>query len=222
VLISGHEHFPKLEVESVDERRDLLHLAAGATNPDEVAEDYTYKYNVLIFEWDEAADALAVTINPRTWDESTTRFRRDDAFMDGKADRQVLASPNFRKGARPPVELPASDRALEVEPVVIAPTTASPAEATHSVANPDEPVLEIEQFPTVNDRVLQLRFFQELSEGERLAALLELGAIRPDFKGRLDHSMERRLFRLLIKQGKGQAIEARLDSTGPMKCGDKQ
>jgi predicted phosphodiesterase len=226
VLISGHEHFPKLQVDSVEAGRDLLLLAAGATNPEEVVDDYTYKYNILIFEWDEGADALAVTINPRTWDDNLTRFRRDNAFMEGMADRQVLASPNFRRAPRPtvtpPVDRPASDGAPEVEPVVIAPATASPADATLNAGNPVEPAPDIEPSPTVDQRVLQLRFFQELPEGERLKALLDLGAMRPDFRGRLDHSMERRLFRMLIKQGKAQAIVERLDSAEAKKRGDTQ
>lgn len=226
VLISGHEHFPKLQVDSVEVGRDLLLLAAGATNPEKVVEGYTYKYNILIFEWDEGADALAVTINPRTWDDNLTRFRRDDAFMEGRADRQVLASPNFRRAPRPtvtpPADSPAFDGTPEVEPVVITAATASPADAMLNAANPAEPAPDIEPSPTVDQRLLQLRFFQELPEGERLKALVDLGAIRPDFRGRLDHSMERRLFRMLIKQGKAQAIVERLDSAEAKKRGDTQ
>lgn len=224
VLISGHEHFPKLQIDSVDGGRDLLLLAAGATTPDEVTENYTYKYNILIFEWDADADALAVTINPRTWDDTLTRFRRDDGFMEGRADRQVLASPNFTRAPRPtatpPVDRLPSDGVPEVEPVVIESVIASPADSTLNKANPAASVPDIETSPTVDQRLLQLRFFQELSEGERLNALLELGAIKSDFRGRLNHSMERRLFRMLIKQGKTQAIVERLDSAEAKKCGD--
>jgi len=226
VLISGHEHFPKLQIDSVEAERDLLLLAAGATNPERVVENYTYKYNILIFEWDADADALAVTINPRTWDDSLTRFRRDDAFMEGRAERQVLASPNFRRAPRPtvtpPADRPASDGAPEVEPFVIESATASSADTTLNEANSAEPAPDIEPSPTVDQRLLQLRFFQELHEGERLKALLDLGAIRSDFRGRLDHSMERRLFRMLIKQGKARAIVERLDSAEAKKRGDTQ
>lgn len=226
VLISGHEHFPKLQIDSVDADRDLLLLAAGAANPEKVVEDYTYKYNILIFEWDEDVDALAVTINPRTWDDSLTRFRRDDAFMEGKTARQVLASPNFRRAPRPTVtplvDRSSSDGAPEVEPVVIESETAPSADTRLNEASSTALAPDIEPPPTVDQRLLQLRFFQELSEGNRLKALVELGAIRSDFSGRLDHSMERRLFRMLIKQGKAQAIVKRLDSAGAKKCGDTQ
>ncbi|WP_419685101.1 metallophosphoesterase [Burkholderia theae] len=226
VLISGHEHFPRLQVDSVDAGRDLLLLAAGATNPEKVVEDYTYKYNILVFEWDEDADALAVTINPRTWDDYLTRFRRDDAFMDGRAERQVLASPNFRRAPRPtivpPVDRMASEGTPEVEPVAVATAATSPADTAVNVINRAALAPDTEPSPTVDQRLLQLRFFQELSEGERLNALVDLGAIRPEFRGRLDHSMERRLFRMLIKQGKTQAIEERLGSIEAKKRGDIQ
>ena len=226
VLISGHEHFPKLQIDSVEGGRDLLLLAAGATTPDEVAENYTYKYNILIFEWDADADALAVTINPRTWDDSLTRFRRDDGFMEGRADRQVLASPNFRRAPRPtvtpPVDRPSPDGVPEVEPVVIESATAPSVDTTLNEANPAASAPDIEQPPTMDQRLLQLRFFQELSEGKRLKALVELGAIRPEFTGRLDYSMERRMFRMLIKQGKAQVIEERLNSGEAKKRGDTQ
>jgi len=224
VLISGHEHFPRLLVDSVDADRDLLLVAAGATSPEEAVGDYTYKYNILIFEWDEDADALAVTINPRTWDDDLTRFKRDDAFMEGRPDRQVLGSPNFRRApmptVTPPEDRPASIAAPEVESVVIGCEPESPIDVTLSAANAATPAPDIEPSPTVDQRLLQLRFFQELPEGERLRALLDLGAIRPDFRGRLDHSMERRLFRVLIRQGKAQAIVERLDSAKAKKSGD--
>jgi predicted phosphodiesterase len=224
VLISGHEHFPKLQVDSVEAGRDLLVLAAGATNPDEVVEDYTYKYNILIFEWDEDADALAVTINPRTWDDSLTRFRRDDAFMEGRSDRQVLASPNFRRAPRPAVarstDRSLADAAPEVEPIVTSTPVAPSTDTLPNEVSPAAPLPATEPFPTVDQRLLQLRFFQELPEGERLKALVDLGAIPGDLMGRLDHSMERRLFRVLIKQGKAQAIEERIARAEAKKRGD--
>jgi hypothetical protein len=60
-------------------------------------------------------------------------------------------------------------------------------------------------------RDLQLRFFQELSQGDRLKAFVEFGVIA-QIKGRIDHSMERRLFRRAIRQGKAKEIEQLLDA----------
>lgn len=74
-------------------------LAAGATAPDDVDDKYTYKYNILTFEWDEATDGLAVTINPRTWNFEMKRFERDESFLEGRSERNVLGSPLFRRGS---------------------------------------------------------------------------------------------------------------------------
>lgn len=214
VLISGHEHFPKLDIDKVDEGCDLMMLAAGATTPDEVVGGYTYKYNILTFEWDEATDALAVTVNPRTWDDSKTMFVKDTAFMEGAADRQVLASPNFKRALRP-----ATPAAFQDEPSIVV-----EIEAPESTAEAEEPEIKEDQrleparevmpskSPTIDERLLQLRFFQELADGERLQALVELKAVPPNLKGQLDHEMERRLFRVMIKQGKAAEIEKRLDA----------
>jgi|SRR5471030_201323 len=212
VLISGHEHFPKLEIDKVEQNCDLMMLAAGATTPDELVGPYTYKYNILVFEWDAEEDALAVTVNPRTWDASKTRFRHDAEFMEGKSSRQILASPNFRSGPKP-----LCVRKNEESPAVVEISSAevsSDADIASGLAviAPDTATKSNEiVLPTVDQRLLQLRFFQELADGERLQALVELGAVPSNLKGYLDHEMERRLFRVLIKDGKAAEIEKWLD-----------
>ena len=229
MLISGHEHFPGLEIERVDGDRDLMLLAAGATNPDEVGGDFVYKYNILVFEWDDKTDGLAVTINPRTWDEEKTSFKRDDAFLEGKPERHVLTSPNFRKAPKPRAALaPYGPIAAEpkVEPVP-APVDAEPADAGTGGSDPtalngDVDMATSRPTPTLDERLLQLRFFQKLAEGERLQALVELEAVPPQLKGRLDHAMERRLFRMLVKEGKAQAIEDRIAAVEANRGGDSR
>ena len=223
VFISGHEHFPGLEVVSVEDDCDLMMLAAGATAPDEVNDRFTYKYNILTFEWDEAQDALAVTINPRTWNPDMARFERDDVFMDGHAACQVLASPFFRRAPRPT----RVDAKIGLEPDLIeepATTTAPEARIDDSEAVAVPPAEGIaatfapEPQPTQDVRELQLRFFQELSEVERRAAFIEFGVVA-QLKGRIDHGMERRLFRRSVRQGKVQAIERMLDAAKAEKGG---
>lgn len=217
VFISGHEHFPRLEIVDVEDRCQLMMLAAGATAPDWIDDKYTYKYNILAFEWDENNDALAVSVNPRTWDSNVARFRRDDEFMYGKDERQVLGSPNFRKGPKQSdqLEMVAAGELVE-EPLIAtgdplgeneisAVGSAATKEAEMSNAEP------IEAEPTQDIRDLQLRFFQEISKGERLKAFVEFGVVA-QIKGRIDHSMERRLFRRAIRQGKAKEIVRLLES----------
>lgn len=72
-------------------------------------------------------------------------------------------------------------------------------------------VESVDADPSQDIRDLQLRFFQELSQGDRLKAFVEFGVIA-QIKGRFDHSMERRLFRRAIRQGKAKGIEQLLDA----------
>jgi 3',5'-cyclic AMP phosphodiesterase CpdA len=231
VFISGHEHFPRLDVHKVEEGRDLMMLAAGATAPDEFRDGFTYKYNILAFEWDESQDALAVTINPRTWDESMARFKRDDDFMEGLEERQVLASPNFKKA--PPPGIQKDDQTHAVPELVEEPSAQLPeahndsnteierrggssntedgVEVAEREIEPVEPLdpVSAEPEPTQDIRDLQIRFFQLLDDERRLAAFVAFGIIR-NAQGRMDHAMERRLFRRAVRQGKAEEIEQML------------
>ncbi|WBH16494.1 metallophosphoesterase [Sphingomonas radiodurans] len=223
VFISGHEHFPNLDVEDVEDGCQLMMLAAGATAPDQIDEKFTYKYNILTFEWDEEQDALAVTIDPRTWNPDMARFERDEAFLNGRSERQVLASPNFRGTPIPadgtsdgqavtelveePSQTVSRDLTAQVGP---GETTATPlTDAT------DSPQTEVapEPEPTQDVRDLQLRFFQTLSEGQRLGAFKTFGLVK-HLSGSIDHAMERRLFRRAIRLGKVAEIEGMLGTSG--------
>lgn len=225
VFISGHEHFPNLDVVKVEEGRDLMMLAAGATAPDKIGAAFTYKYNILAFEWDEAQDALAVTINPRIWDDGMARFKRDDEFMEGHDERQVLASPNFKKAPNgadaamniiaelieePSAPYPDADGDGAQEGVESGPASTRTDEdhEERKEIEPVEPVDPVvaEPEPTQDIRDLQIRFFQALDDAERRAAFVTFGIIR-NVEGRIDHAMERRLFRRAVRQGRADEIE---------------
>ncbi|WP_273163644.1 metallophosphoesterase [Massilia timonae] len=222
VFISGHEHFPKLEIVDVEDQCQLMMLAAGATAPDWIDDKYTYKYNILAFEWDAENDALAVSVNPRTWDSSVARFCRDDEFMDGKEERQILGSPNFRNGLKPPGQ----DESVAAGELVEEPLTPVGGQPEESQAGAVVPAVTaeaevadvepVEAEPSQYVRDLQLRFFQELSQGNRLKAFVEFGVVA-QIKGRIDHSMERRLFRRAIRQGMAKEIEQLLDAAKLLK-----
>lgn len=197
VIISGHEHFPSLDIEAVEDRCDLLMLAAGATAPDDVDEKYTYKYNILEFAWDAAADALAVTINPRTWNFEMKRFERDTKFLEGKSERSVLGSPYFRRGA--PMALPA--QGMMNEPPQVQP-----------VANPITGSKEADLSMPEDVRLTRLRFFRDLSEERRRRILIELEAIPADLTDRLDHTIEQRFFAKLVAQKRVAKLSAAIDA----------
>ncbi|KVT48320.1 metallophosphoesterase [Burkholderia ubonensis] len=197
VIISGHEHFPSLDIQPVEERCDLLMLAAGATAPDDVDEKYTYKYNILTFDWDEAADALAVTINPRTWNPEMKRFERDATFLEGRSERNVLGSPYFRRGA--PSVAPMQIR-MDGPPLM------------QLVANPVTGSKEADLSMPDDVRLIRLRFFRDLTEEYRRRILVELEAIPADLTDRLDHTIEQRFFTKLVAQGRLDKLSAAIDA----------
>lgn len=245
VFISGHEHFPKLDVDRVEPGRDLMMLAAGATAPDEVGEGFTYKYNIITFEWDEGDDALAVTLNPRTWDETMARFKRDDEFMEGQNERQVLASPYFKRALKAgaafgdaanlrtelveePTPIPTDEPVETGEAIADAGTCArdgkvlavneQEAEQEIEPIEPIDPVVA-EPEPTQDVRDFQILFFQFLSDEERRSAFVDLGITRNAI-GRIDHAMERRLFRRALREGKADQIKQLLDAAEKKHTGE--
>ena len=197
VIISGHEHFPSLDIKRVEDGCDLMMLAAGATAPDDIDEKYTYKYNILRFDWDEAADALAVTINPRTWNFEMKRFERDASFLEGRPERNVLGSPYFRRTPQPAAPV----QSLVDEPPQI-----------HPVANPVTGSREADLAMPENVRLVRLRFFRDLPEERRRRILVELEAIPPDLTDRLDHTIEQRFFAKLVAQGRLGELSAAIDA----------
>ena len=196
VIISGHEHFPSLEIKSIEDRCDLLMLAAGATAPDEVDDKYTYKYNILEFDWDQTADALAVTINPRTWNSEMKRFEQDAEFLEGRSARNVLGSPYFRR-AGPPSVLRQSmlEEPPQVQPVANAVTGSKQADLSMSD----------------DVRMIRLRFFRDLPEECRRHILVELKAIPSDLTDRLDHTVEQRFFAKLVAQDRVRELSAAIE-----------
>ena len=197
VFISGHEHNPKVAVDSVRDGKDLLMLAAGAAVPFRSNEIYTYTYNIIEFDWDEAADALAVTLHPRVWNPAETCFEADDERLGGCTPRFRLGSPNFKKlgsvtGAvenKPPDEVSLFDRAVVDE------VRAATAEFEEGEVPSVPPSVE-------GYELALLRFFRDLVESERLKILLELNAIPSEFDERMTQGVERMLFDWLVSEGR--------------------
>jgi hypothetical protein len=79
------------------------------------------------------------------------------------------------------------------------------AEQEIEPVEPLDPV-SAEPEPTQDIRDLQIRFFQLLDDERRLAAFVAFGIIR-NAQGRMDHAMERRLFRRAVRQGRAEEIE---------------
>lgn len=191
IFISGHEHNPGLKVEKVPDGSDLMSLAAGATVPpiDETA--YTYAYNILIFDWDEATDGLRVEIRPRVWDRDLTAFVSDNARLGGSGPTVVLDCPNFRRAPKPASASTGDAR-------VVADTETNPDVASDAPQGPQM---------TADTELLLLHFFRDLVAAERAAVLVKMQALPADWDEPLTHGVERAVFDTLIAEGRDQELE---------------
>lgn len=198
MFVSGHEHDPSLNVECVDSGCDLMMLAAGATVPPWTSDRYTYTYNILQFDWDEAADGLRVTIFPRAWSDERTEFVPDNHRLGGRNPTVVLGCPNFRRSARPASDILGSCDAAEA--LGEAPLTAEVAEQM----TPETP----------DDRFAMalLRFFRDLSPTQRLSVLIRLKALPEDWREPLTHGIERRIVDKLAAAGRVHELEKAIDA----------
>jgi predicted phosphodiesterase len=208
VFISGHEHDPKVSVDSVERGCDIMMLAAGATVPYKSDAIYTFTYNIIEFDWDEEIDGLSVTMHPRAWNAKRTCFEADDQRLGGANPNFRLASPFFRKAGCPDTPTPAQ------------PANIPPAErSTYSVA----PTIEMVPMESSEEgaqlmspsaegyETARLRFFRDLLEGERLRILVALNAIPEKFDEPMSQGLERRLFDRLVRDGKLGEVEKMID-----------
>ncbi|KIY16317.1 metallophosphoesterase [Pseudomonas amygdali] len=208
VFISGHEHNPKVTVENVESGSDVMMLAAGATVPFKSDDVYTFTYNIIEFEWDEALDGLSVTMHPRAWNPKRTCFEADDESLGGKDPNFRLACASFPKAARPKLpqqtrhadEPGVHDRLRLVEPTIeMVPTQAL-------IEEPRIMALNQEGY-----EIARLRFFRDLREGERLRILVALGALSDASDEPMSQGVERRLLDMLVREGKLSDVEKMVD-----------
>lgn len=207
VFISGHEHNPKVGIDEVAEGCDVMMLAAGAAVPFKSDSVYTHTYNVIEFGWDEATDALAVTMHPRAWNPEGTCFEADVKRLGGKDPCFKLGSPNFRKvapDAADAADQPAGKNGSASQEPVAEEVRAETAETVEG----ETPVmpLAIEGY-----ELALLRFFRDLVESERLRMLVDLDAIPSNFDERMTQGVERKLFDWLISEGRLQNVVAMME-----------
>lgn len=192
VFISGHEHNPAVNIEEVKPGCDLMMLAAGATVPPFTEKGYSYTYNLIAFEWHAESDGLAVTIAPRTWSAEDTAFAADHAPLQGRDNTNVLACPNFRNLG----DQSQTTKAKNVE------TLLPDEEHGARVENHDGVRQMPDAFP-----LLLLKYFRDLSPGQRLAVLAKLRALPDDWAEPLSHAMERHVIDALASSGRLSELE---------------
>lgn len=220
VLITGHEHNPKVKVDRVEEGADFMMLAAGATVPFKSNETYTFTYNVLVFDWSADDDALDVQIHARAWDPEFTRFKKDERI---KRDDQLGAqTPSWRLGCPYFRTSPKPQDATQVEvPALSVPRAEAPVlEMLSAKAESEDGEVNVADDDGAY-RLLLLRFFRDLTEGERLHILVALDAIDADSDEPLTPGVERQLFDWLVREGRSRELEEHVGAVLAEKHGGK-
>ena len=194
VFISGHEHNPSVKTETIEEGRDLMMLAAGATVPPNSDDTFTYCYNFIEFDWDAEADALSVYIRPRAWVNAQKRFDADNMRLGGRDPRFTLACPNFRNAPQGN-DLPRQEAVVDGPSdtvTITAPTDHGPKATEVAMAD---------TYP-----LLLLRFFRDISPAQRVGILASLGALPPNWQGTLSETFERKALDGLVKAGRSNEL----------------
>jgi predicted phosphodiesterase len=197
VLITGHEHDPKLEVIDLDHGGQLMMLAAGATARPENEAEVAYTYNVLEFAWLADEGALAVTVHPRAWIPSRMQFGPDDVRLGGRNRVVTLrrpAPPDANQAEALPS--PQGDEGSSVLP---------PAE--QEILRPKDDMNSASDiYPQ-----LRYRFFRELSPKQRVAVLVALDALPVDFSSPLTHADETRALDSLRRNDRLEKLKRAID-----------
>ena len=204
VFITGHEHDPKVGIDTVDDGCDVMMLASGAAVPFRSDETYTHTYNVIEFDWDEDTDSLVATMHPRAWNPERTCFEADNKRLGGSDPRFTLGSPSFRKqGPVPAAHAQSNVDGIEAEPVVELVLTEKAKTGSGEMA-PMPPDAE-------GYELALLRFFRDLYESERLRILVDLEALSRESDERMTQGLERRLFDWLVREGRLPDMVAMID-----------
>lgn len=203
VFISGHEHNPKVHVENIEEGCDIMMLSAGATVPYKSDDVYTFTYNIIEFDWDEENDGLSVTIHPRAWNSQRTCFEDDPKRLGEQRPNFRLACPSFRKAERP-----TTHNIIQPVDVQVAEGSVVPIMSAPSAASEEAPGrLQAMQPMVAGYEIARLRFFRDLFEVERLRILVALDAIPENIHDRMSQGLQRRLFDMLVRNGRLNEIE---------------
>lgn len=196
VLITGHEHNPAVIRETTEDGNELLVLAAGATVPPS-NETLHYTYNVIEFDLDQSGEKLLVTVHPRSWQDSKKNFAEDPSPLQGKGPTFALGCPNFR----------AADADASTDD-----TRASEGPSWLNLPMQEEQASKTEPAQMSNEFALVLlRFFRDLSPGQRVRVLVRLGALPDDWSEELSHGIERQVVDQLESRGRLNELSTAID-----------
>ena len=197
VHIFGHVHDPSVNFETPEEGADLLTISAGAVVPPNAGDRYQYTFNLLSFEWDSSTEGLMVEIVPRSWSSQRTRFDANLAKFGAEMLTYSLCCPNFRTQA-------AADS--DAVPVPAPRFEAMPAAPAEQLGEPAGGFLMGR-----SSDILRLHFFRDLSEEQRVQALIKVGQLPESWTDVLPHVMERRLWDKALSSGLEDELASAVD-----------
>ncbi len=100
VLVFGHEHIQDIQKISNGNHEERLVIGSGAVTPENAAEPYIYRFNILEFTLNQiiaGEPCLEITIFPRVWIPERTRFDADTGRLSGKSSTTFkLPCPQFK------------------------------------------------------------------------------------------------------------------------------
>lgn len=193
LYLSGHEHAPSVKLEHLGDDADLLTIASGATVPPTDEGPLKYCYNIIQFETFTGRAEMRVTVLPRKWDWEETEFVEDAEQLTEHGGSFPVRCPNFK--------------AVDAAPISQGVSNVKSAEPEPAVLQAPPPVRD-DEFALV-----KLRFFMDLSDTQRVEALVALGALPANLQGTLSHSVQRRCIERLYTEGKLQQLKDHLDIT---------
>ncbi|MDH2348148.1 metallophosphoesterase [Bradyrhizobium sp. SSUT77] len=213
VFISGHEHNPSLQIETIEDGCDLLMLASGATVPPKVENGYIYTYNLVTFDWCSKEDKLSVEVVPRAWNDDKKRFEADDVRLGGHKPRNLLASPNFRRGPPPAAERQPVPMAEPVPDALHPEPELSGKLPPDHVTTPEPASPQNAPMDAMSDtfQLVLLKFFRDLTAAQRLKVLIDLDALPDDWNEELTLMMERNLIEDLVKDGRLSDLDSSIE-----------
>ena len=197
VFMSGHTHSPSSSVEPDGVNGDVLFISAGAAVPPVHDICYQFRYNKLVFDWDEEADELTIQIEARAWNADATCFAAD---CDGIGQTtQRLKCPNFQS---------AGGRQVRRE------TTRSTGAGGRSTSSDRPATRSGDQVMAEEDALLRLRFFKDLTVMQRAKTLAELGVL-PSAAWVVDemtHTLARRLLDSVLSAGRSDDLRRAMEA----------
>lgn len=174
VIMTGHEHTPKIQKEKGEDDTEWLMISAGATSPPERFAKYTYNWIEFSLKHNSNSKELCVKVFPKVWSTDRTSFITDTTRFDGECKEFLLACPNIQN-AITPQQAPTSSLARQ-DPL------------SHIA---DEGVTVKPQYEDERFARLRYYFWRFLDWRQRLTVLAKIGILPSIPDKALSQTMER-------------------------------